>query len=62
MFKAKEDAYTITAITASEAALCLLFQRDQLKGKSGILTPASAMGNHLLDRVRKAGLLFEIQN
>jgi short subunit dehydrogenase-like uncharacterized protein len=63
-FKIKGDpGYSQTATMISEAALCLLENRDQLPftklAKGGILTPATAFGFVLADRLRKAG--FEIR-
>lgn len=47
-----------------EAALCLAHQKEeaQLMGlqPGGVLTPASAMGMLLVDRLRKAGFKFDI--
>ena len=42
----------------AESAICLATQRDQLPvGKEGgVLTPASSMGQVLVERLQKAGL------
>ena len=40
------------------SALCRA--RDRLPKKAGSLTPASAMGNKLIDRLQKAGIDFRI--
>jgi short subunit dehydrogenase-like uncharacterized protein len=45
----------------SEAALCLAFDDEQLPGDGGVLTPATAMGMRLVERLRAAGMTFEIQ-
>jgi short subunit dehydrogenase-like uncharacterized protein len=43
----------------AEAAVCLA--KDELDARGGVLTPASAMGEHLLARLRdNAGLTFDI--
>jgi short subunit dehydrogenase-like uncharacterized protein len=38
-----------------ESALCLALDRDRLPGRTGVLTPATAMGTALADRLRSAG-------
>lgn len=47
-----------------EAGLCLVLQEQQLKeagcAAGGVLTPATAMGMVLVDRLRAAGFTFEI--
>ena len=45
----------------SEAALCLALDGAELETEGGILTPASAMGMRLVDRLRKAGLKLEVE-
>jgi len=44
----------------SEAALTLLQDRDQIKPKGGVLTPAFVMGNLLIQRLNRAGIQFRI--
>jgi len=69
----KEPGYAFTAVMLAESALCLALQREecnklyrQRKGDDepevlgGILTPASAMGNVLLDRLTRAGMKFNV--
>jgi len=50
----------------AEAGLALAIGRDSLsvikEGRSGgVLTPASAFGDVLLDRLRKAGMVFHVE-
>jgi short subunit dehydrogenase-like uncharacterized protein len=45
----------------SEAALCLALQGSELSTGGGILTPASAMGTRLIERLRRAGLTLEVE-
>lgn len=55
----------------SEAALCLALQRDELSipgkygafqgVKGGVVTAASSMGLVLVERLRKAGMVFEVE-
>jgi short subunit dehydrogenase-like uncharacterized protein len=42
-----------------ESALCLALDRDRLPDRSGVLTPATAMGATLAGRLRAAGQTFE---
>lgn len=58
------DGYTSTATMALESALCLALQQEDLKKAGtlggGVLTPTTAMGPVLVDRLQKAGIKFEI--
>jgi short subunit dehydrogenase-like uncharacterized protein len=38
-----------------ESALCLALDRDRLPDRAGVLTPATAMGTALADRLKTAG-------
>ncbi len=58
----RDPGYGSTAVMLSEAALCLALQGNELQSGGGILTPASAMGMRLVERLRKAGLTFEIKD
>jgi short subunit dehydrogenase-like uncharacterized protein len=47
-----------------ESALCLVLQSDRLPGgktRGGILTPATGLGDVLIERLRQAGMTIEIQ-
>ena len=52
-----DPGYQSTAKMLGESALCLA--RDPLTSAGGVQTPSVAMGGHLLDRLRAAGLTFE---
>ena len=55
-----DPGYGSTSKMLAESALCLAF--DHLPKNYGILTPSSAMGDKLLDRlIKNAGLSFEIK-
>jgi short subunit dehydrogenase-like uncharacterized protein len=54
-----DPGYAATARMLSEAALCLAFDANPPQG--GVLTPASSMGMRLVERLRKAGMTFEVQ-
>ena len=43
-----------------ESALCLALDRDRLPARAGVLTPATAMGTVLAERLRAAGLTLEV--
>ncbi|MCX4099150.1 saccharopine dehydrogenase family protein [Nocardia sp. alder85J] len=47
-----DPGYQATAVMLGEAALCLAY--DELPEMAGVLTPASAMGDVLTERLRKA--------
>jgi short subunit dehydrogenase-like uncharacterized protein len=44
-----------------ESALCLALDGDRLPSAAGVLTPATAMGTALVDRLRSAGFTFEVE-
>jgi short subunit dehydrogenase-like uncharacterized protein len=57
-----DPGYGSTAIMLSEAAMCLVLDGAELEVEGGILTPASAMGMRLVERLRAAGMTFEVQS
>jgi short subunit dehydrogenase-like uncharacterized protein len=54
-----DPGYGATAKMLSEAALCL--SKDDLQVAGGVLTPASCMGQRLVDRLRKVGMTFDLR-
>jgi short subunit dehydrogenase-like uncharacterized protein len=54
----RDPGYGETAKMLSESAFCLA--KDELPPRHGILTPASAMGMTLIERLRAAGMTFDI--
>ena len=54
-----DPGYAATAVMLGESALCLALDRDRLPDRAGVLTPATAMGAALADRLRAAGQTFE---
>jgi saccharopine dehydrogenase (NAD+, L-glutamate forming) len=56
--KGGDPGYTETAKMLAESALCLVL--DDNPPTSGQVTPAQAMGDALLARLQKAGIVFEI--
>lgn len=53
-----DPGYGSTAKMLGESALCLAF--DPLSTPGGVTTPSVAMGQFLLDRLRRAGLTFAV--
>jgi short subunit dehydrogenase-like uncharacterized protein len=45
---------------AGETALSLALDGDRLPSAAGSLTPATALGNVLVDRLRAAGHTYEV--
>lgn len=60
----RDPGYWSTARMLLESGLCLAEQKDQARlmglQTGGVLTPASAMGMLLVDRLNKAGYQFNI--
>ena len=50
-----DPGYKATAVMLSESALCLALDEDRLPDRRGVLTPATAMGLALVERLRAAG-------
>ena len=50
-----DPGYAATAVMLGESALCLALDNDRLPDRAGVLTPATAMGAALADRLRSAG-------
>ncbi|WP_227997276.1 saccharopine dehydrogenase family protein [Nocardia australiensis] len=55
-----DPGYQATAVLLGESGLCLAFDGDKQPELAGILTPASAMGDALTDRLRAAGMTIEV--
>jgi short subunit dehydrogenase-like uncharacterized protein len=52
-----------TTVMVCESALALALDRDRLPGgpsRGGVLTPATALGDVLVDRLRRAGVVIEV--
>jgi len=54
----RDPGYGATAIMLAESALCLA--EDALPARGGVLTTASCMGMALVERLRRAGIVFEV--
>jgi short subunit dehydrogenase-like uncharacterized protein len=55
-----DPGYAATAVMFGQAALCLARDRDRLPARAGVLTPATAMGDALVERLRAAGHTYEV--
>jgi trans enoyl reductase len=55
-FGQRGDGYQATAVLFGETGLALALDRDRLSQLRGVLTPAAAMGDVLLDRLPAAGV------
>jgi short subunit dehydrogenase-like uncharacterized protein len=55
-----DPGYKATAVMLGEAALCLARDGDALPERAGVLTPATAMGMVLVERLRAAGQTYEV--
>jgi short subunit dehydrogenase-like uncharacterized protein len=55
-----DPGYGETAKMLAESALCLALDGDELTSPGGVLTPAAAMAAPLLERLRRAGMVFEV--
>jgi short subunit dehydrogenase-like uncharacterized protein len=55
-----DPGYKATAVMLGEAALCLALDGDKLPDAAGVLTPATAMGAPLIERLRAAGHTYEV--
>ncbi len=53
-----DPGYAATAVMLGQSALCLAL--DALPDRAGSLTPATAMGSALVERLRKAGHTYEV--
>jgi short subunit dehydrogenase-like uncharacterized protein len=56
-----DPGYSASSVMFGQAALCLALDRGQLPARGGVLTPAVAMGTRLVERLRDAGLTFEVE-
>ena len=54
-----DPGYAATSVMLGEAALCLALDQASLPKRAGVLTPATAMGLPLVERLRAAGHKYE---
>lgn len=56
-----DPGYKATAVMLAESALSLALHRDVLPNRTGVLTPAAAIGDVLTERLRTAGFTLETE-
>ncbi|VFA89831.1 saccharopine dehydrogenase family protein [Gordonia paraffinivorans] len=54
-----DPGYKATAVMLAESALALAVDRNRLPSRTGVLTPAAAMGDVLVERLQDAGFTIE---
>ncbi len=55
-----DPGYGATRVMLGQSALCLALDGERLPERAGVLTPATAMGSTLADRLRAAGQTFDV--
>ncbi len=58
----RDPGYGETAKMVGETAMCLARDRMRLDDRFGVLTPASALGMRLVERLRSAGMTFDVRD
>jgi short subunit dehydrogenase-like uncharacterized protein len=56
-----DPGYAATSLMLGESALCLALDRERLPDRAGVLTPATALGTVLADRLRAAGQTLTVR-
>lgn len=57
----KDPGYTGTAVMIGQAALALALDNDRLPDLTGVLTPATGIGEVLIERLVSQGFTFETE-
>jgi short subunit dehydrogenase-like uncharacterized protein len=55
-----DPGYKATAVMLGESAVALALDEDRLPAATGVLTPATALGHVLVERLRAAGHSYEV--
>lgn len=55
-----DPGYAATSVMLGEAALALALDRGRLPDRAGVLTPATGIGDVLVDRLRAAGMTLTV--
>ncbi len=55
-----DPGYKATGVMLGESALAMALDRDSLPDAAGVLTPSTAMGTALLERLRAAGHTYDV--
>ncbi|WP_034801825.1 saccharopine dehydrogenase family protein [Intrasporangium oryzae] len=56
-----DPGYDGSAIMLGQSALCLAFDGERLPARAGVLTPATAMGDVLVERLRARAFTFDVE-
>jgi short subunit dehydrogenase-like uncharacterized protein len=56
-----DPGYAATAVMLGESALGLALDGEKLPNRAGVLSPATALGHALVDRLRAAGHTYEVE-
>lgn len=56
-----DPGYKATAVMLGESVLALALDEDRLPAVAGVLTPATAMGSVLTERLRRAGQTYDVR-
>ena len=56
-----DPGYKATSVLLGEAGLCLALDADRSPSRAGVLTPATAIGMPLVERLRAAGATFDAE-
>lgn len=56
----RDPGYDGTAVMLGQSALALAMDADRLPGRDGVLTPATGLGDALIDRLRRNGFVFTL--
>lgn len=56
----QDPGYDGTAVMLGQSALCLALDGPRLPQRAGVLTPATALGDALVARLRAHGFTFEV--
>ena len=56
-----DPGYQATSVMLGESAMCLVLDRDRLPDRAGVLTPATAMVDPLVERLRTAGFTLTVE-
>jgi short subunit dehydrogenase-like uncharacterized protein len=55
-----DPGYAATAVMLGQSGLALALDGESLPDRAGSLTPATALGTILVDRLRVAGHIYEV--
>lgn len=57
-----DPGYQLTAMMLSQASLALVLDLDRLPKRAGVLTPVTALGDVLVERLRRAGMTLTVES